>query len=61
MNEAQMCERCGNRLALGMSIVEITDIVTAKRIMLCGSCTEDFVRWVDVYADHMQRLRASGG
>ncbi len=44
--EEKTCYRCGNKLALGMSIVHIGTFLGQDSYNLCGACTQYLKSWL---------------
>ena len=62
--EVITCERCGNRLALGMAIVKVFTIAEEYNYKLCGACRTYLLKWLEprhVFNNIVEALQAKFG
>jgi hypothetical protein len=44
--EPSVCNRCGNRLALGMAIIQFDTMNDSTQYKLCGACQTSLKKWL---------------
>jgi len=60
IKEMPTCDRCTNRLALGMAIISFYTMSTNRKIKLCGTCQTEFQEgFMKVYEERLKAFSQS--